>query len=79
MITQVRPAEFSQWMQSLQTQGLGTPLVLDVREPWELQTASVRADGFDLQHIATAQPHRRFVPPRRAQHAGGALSGAKRV
>jgi rhodanese-related sulfurtransferase len=51
MITQVRPAEFSQWMQSLQTQGLGTPLVLDVREPWELQTASVRADGFDLQHI----------------------------
>lgn len=23
------------------------PLVLDVREPWELQTASIRAQGFD--------------------------------
>ena len=27
------------------------PLVLDVREPWELQTASVKADGFTLLHI----------------------------
>jgi len=24
------------------------PIVLDVREPWELQTASVRPDGFEL-------------------------------
>lgn len=27
------------------------PLVLDVREPWELQTASVTPDGFTLLHI----------------------------
>ena len=29
----------------------GQPLVLDVREPWELQTASVRTDGFELVAI----------------------------
>ena len=27
------------------------PLVIDVREPWELQTASVEPDGFTLVHI----------------------------
>ena len=27
------------------------PIVLDVREPWELQTASVKPDGFELLHI----------------------------
>ena len=27
----------------------GTALVLDVREAWEVQTASVKADGFELQ------------------------------
>lgn len=25
------------------------PIVLDVREPWELQLASVRAEGFELR------------------------------
>ena len=27
------------------------PLLIDVREPWELQTASVIEDGFNLLHI----------------------------
>lgn len=27
------------------------PVVLDVREPWELQTACVEASGFTLLHI----------------------------
>ncbi|NJS36082.1 MAG: sulfurtransferase [Brachymonas sp.] len=36
MIAQIRPAAFSQWLQSL---GTVTALVLDVREPWEHATA----------------------------------------
>ncbi len=48
MIAQVQPAEFSQWLQELAAKGQPTPLVLDVREPWELQTASVKPEGFEL-------------------------------
>ncbi|MFY3384616.1 rhodanese-like domain-containing protein [Paracidovorax sp. MALMAid1276] len=49
MIDHVRPAELSAWFA---TAPAGSrPLVLDVREPWELQTASVRAEGFDLVAI----------------------------
>lgn len=44
MITQVRPSEFAGWQQAQST----TPLVLDVREPWEVNAASVRPDGFEL-------------------------------
>jgi rhodanese-related sulfurtransferase len=47
MIDQVRPAALNDW---LKAQG-GAPLVLDVREDWERQTASVRADGFELRAI----------------------------
>ncbi|MBV7540444.1 rhodanese-like domain-containing protein [Acidovorax sp. sic0104] len=49
MIDHVRPAQLSAWFASA-PEG-GRPLVLDVREPWELQTASVRADGFELLAI----------------------------
>lgn len=48
MIDQLSPVEFAAW------RGAGAPntaIVLDVREPWELQTASVKADGFVLLHI----------------------------
>jgi rhodanese-related sulfurtransferase len=34
---------------------LGPALMLDVREDWEVQTASVRADGFELRHIPMGQ------------------------
>ena len=44
MIAQVRPAQLADWLQAAGAQAV----VLDVREPWELQTASVRADGFTL-------------------------------
>jgi rhodanese-related sulfurtransferase len=47
MITQVRPSEFGAWLQTHHAQ----PLVLDVREPWELQTASVKPEGFELLHM----------------------------
>ncbi|PJI97612.1 rhodanese-related sulfurtransferase [Acidovorax sp. 69] len=49
MIDHVRPAQLSAWFATA-PEG-SQPLVLDVREPWELQTASVRADGFELVAI----------------------------
>lgn len=49
MIAQIRPSELSTWIQSLPAGA--QPVVLDVREPWEIQTASVQADGFVLRAI----------------------------
>ena len=49
MIPQIRPAQLAQWLDSVQAQGL--PVVLDVREPHELATASVRAGTFELVTI----------------------------
>ncbi len=46
MLAQITPADLAQWLQSLPPDA--TPVVLDVREPWEWQTASVQADGFAL-------------------------------
>jgi rhodanese-related sulfurtransferase len=48
MIAQIRPAAFTQWIASLA--GV-TPLVLDVREPWEFHTAALKplgAAAFDV-------------------------------
>ncbi|WP_332825173.1 rhodanese-like domain-containing protein [Ramlibacter sp.] len=47
MIPQVRPSEFAGWLQAQPS----PPLLLDVREPWELQVASVQPDGFELVAI----------------------------
>ena len=47
-IAQVRPAEFDTWRS---TSGVPQPVVLDVREPWETQTAAVRPIGFSLVSI----------------------------
>ena len=50
MIDQIRPAELDTWLQS--AQGPGRPVVLDVREPAELQVASLRAEAaFELVAI----------------------------
>ena len=49
MVAQVRPSNLSAWLQSVPAGT--TPVVLDVREPWELQTASVSPDGFTLVAI----------------------------
>ena len=52
MIAQLSPAHFSAWRDSAATHALpALPVVLDVREPWELQTASVTPDGFTLLHM----------------------------
>jgi rhodanese-related sulfurtransferase len=49
MVQQLRVSEFVQWRDA---HALRQPMVLDVREPWEVQTASVRPDGFELRVIA---------------------------
>ena len=46
MIDQVSPAELADWIRA--QAATGPALVLDVRESWEVQTASVKADGFEL-------------------------------
>jgi rhodanese-related sulfurtransferase len=43
----IRPAQIQDWAKNAAASA-AKPLVLDVREPWELQTASVKADGFEL-------------------------------
>lgn len=51
MPIQIRPADLSAWLADHAAAGK-PPVVLDVREPWELQTASVRpAEGLRLVAI----------------------------
>ena len=57
MITQVRPQELTQWLESVSPHG--EPLVLDVREPHELEIASISAAGFKLLAIPMG-----VIPPR---------------
>lgn len=49
MITQFRPRDLDSWL--AQASPDQTPVVLDVREPAELQIASVTAQGFTLLTI----------------------------
>ena len=49
MIAQVRPRDLKAWLERVRA--FGEPVVLDVREPAELQTASVQPDGFTLLAI----------------------------
>lgn len=46
----IHPAHLNEWLTTAQQEASGDrlPVVLDVREPWELQTASVKPDGFEL-------------------------------
>ncbi|RZL86992.1 MAG: sulfurtransferase [Variovorax sp.] len=48
MIDQVRPADLADWFAR---DPAAVPVLLDVREPWELQTASVVPQGFTLATI----------------------------
>ncbi|MDH6165881.1 rhodanese-related sulfurtransferase [Variovorax boronicumulans] len=48
MIDQVRPADLAAWFAQ---DADAAPVLLDVREPWELQTASVAPVGFTLVAI----------------------------
>lgn len=49
MIFQVRPRDLKAWLEK--ARAFGEPVVLDVREPAELRTASISADGFTLLTI----------------------------
>ena len=57
MIDQIRPAELPQWIAAHAEHG--PAVVLDVREPHELQIASIAADGFELVCIPMG-----VIPPR---------------
>jgi rhodanese-related sulfurtransferase len=63
MIPQISPSQFSSWLGSVATTSTPlTPVLLDVREPWEVQTACVSEDGFKLLTIPM-----RDVPARLAE------------
>lgn len=51
MVPQVRPSEFDAWTQAQAAR----PLLLDVREPWEVQVASVQPAAFDVVAIPMNQ------------------------
>ena len=64
MIAHVRPVQLQVWFEQLAANGDAppglAPLVLDVREPWELQIASIKApQGFEslggLETLAMAR------------------------
>jgi len=57
MIEHIHPGDLSDWLEKMKA--YGQPLVLDVREPYELQQASIKADGFELVHIPMG-----VIPPR---------------
>ena len=64
MISQLNLSGFADWRDHAAA-GLAPgmlPVVLDVREPWEVQTASVREDGFSLLALPM-----REVPARLAE------------
>lgn len=54
MIDHIRPAQLAEWLAQCRQQGCERPVVLDVREPWEVQLASVKAEGFDLVQMPMA-------------------------
>jgi rhodanese-related sulfurtransferase len=64
MIPQVSPSQFASWRDSVAATSStpSTPVLLDVREPWEVQTACVSEDGFRLLTIPM-----REVPARLAE------------
>jgi len=55
MVNHIRPAQLAAWLQRCRADHPeAEPIVLDVREPWEVQTASIRPDGFELRHVPMA-------------------------
>lgn len=52
MIQAIRPNQLAAWIAACkEANAEALPVVLDVREAWELQTASVTAQGFELVHM----------------------------
>ena len=80
MIDQIRPSQLAGWLQQQDRPAV----VLDVREPEELRTASVRADGFELRAIPMNEVPARIARDRAdvvdpvERHALERYSGVKR-
>jgi rhodanese-related sulfurtransferase len=53
MVEQIQPAQLQDWI--ARQSGTHPVLVLDVREDIEVQTASVKAQGFEICHIPMGQ------------------------
>ena len=53
MIDQIRPKQLAAWLRRVAVQGM--PVVLDVREPVELQIGPVTPDGFTLVAMPMGQ------------------------
>ena len=58
----IHPAQLDDWLAAAQNDVPGqTPVVLDVREPWELQTAAVSAQGFELMPMPMRSVPARYL------------------
>lgn len=73
MIAQLHPADFAAWRdRAAAATGeapAALPVVLDVREPWEVQTASISEDGFTLACIPMREIPERLAGLRAAHGA----------
>ena len=64
----IDPAQIDQWIaQALAASPGVVPTVLDVREPWELQSASVKAEGFELLVMPMRSVPARYLELDRSQ------------
>lgn len=65
----IQPAHLTQWLEQATTNDPegALPVVLDVREPWEFQTASVTPDGFELLQMPMRSVPARFMELDRAR------------
>ncbi|MBA4264915.1 MAG: sulfurtransferase [Comamonadaceae bacterium] len=59
----IQPAHLTQWLEHAKARDPEGPLpiVLDVREPWEFQTASVTPDGFELMQMPMRSVPARYM------------------
>lgn len=58
MIEHIHPGDFPSWLEKMRA--YGKPVLLDVREPHELERAGIKAEeGFELIHIPMG-----VIPPR---------------
>ena len=59
----IQPAQFDEWIQHAISEHPGVkPVLLDVREAWEFETARVQADpDFELKHIPMGAVPARYL------------------
>ena len=58
----IHPTQLTEWLEQARSKSPDLrPVVLDVREPWEFQTAAVKPDGFDLVHMPMRSVPARYL------------------